>query len=149
MPETYQNKYQQVFHENSNCIVMNDPVFQQPVTLNAGQVKGLPLTAQKVKEALEALDQEGLLGSDTLWWAVYRVLTMPEFGYPTSKPEFCKAIENLGASLTRKCVYDNWRNVTPHRLVAAPDKWESIENLGEAESRQRKAGMRLLELLRV
>ena len=89
MPETYQNKYQQVFHENSNCIVMNDPVFQQPVTLNAGQVKGLPLTAQKVKEALEALDQEGLLGSDTLWWAVYRVLTMPEFGYPTSKPEFC------------------------------------------------------------
>lgn len=147
MAENYQNKYQQVFHENSGCIVMNDPVFHQPVTLYAGQVKGLPLTDQQVKAALEKLDQEGLLTADTLWWAVYRVLTMPRYGYPTGKPEFCKAIENLGLRVAHRCVYDNWRNVTPHRLTATPDKWQPIENLGEAESHQRRVGIRLLELL--
>lgn len=38
MDEKYQNKYQQVFHESANCIVMNDAQFLQPVTLNAGEV---------------------------------------------------------------------------------------------------------------
>lgn len=148
MSENYQNKYQQVFHENANCIVLNDAQFHQPVTLNAGQVKGLPPTAQKVKEAIEAVDKEGLLTDDTLWYAIYRVLTMPEFGYPTSKAEFSKTIENLGVEVTHKCMYNNWRNQSPHKLTSSPDNWVSIENLGDAEVRQRKVGLRLLELLR-
>ena len=148
MAETYQNKYQQVFHENANCIVMNDPQFHQPVTFNAGQVKGMPPTAQKVKDAIEVVDKEGLLTDDKLWWAIYRVLTMPQFGFPTSKPEFCKAVENLSPEVTHKCTYNNWRNVTVHHLAAAPDKWESIDNLGESEAKQRSVALRLLEILR-
>lgn len=148
MAETYQNKYQQNFEKGSNCIVMNDPQFHQPVTFHAGQVKGLPPTSQKVKDAIETLDKEGLLTDDTLWYAIYRVLTMPEFGYPTSKPEFCKTIENLGVEVSHKCVYNNWRNQSPHKLTSSPDNWASVENLGDAEVRQRKVGLRLLELLR-
>lgn len=148
MSENYQSKYQQVFQQDCNCIVMNDPQFHGNVTIIAGQPKGLPPTSQKVKEAIETVDKEGLLTSDNMWWAIYRVLTMPEFGYPNAKPEFCKTIENLAPEVSHKCVYDNWRNVSPHKLTASPDKWESIENLGEAESRQRTVGIRLLELLR-
>lgn len=104
MAETYQSKYQQVFYKDANCIVMNDPQFHQPVTFHTGQAKGLPPTSQKVKEAIETLDKEGLLTDDTLWYAIYRVLTMPEFGYPTGKSEFCKTIENLGVEVSHKCV---------------------------------------------
>lgn len=146
--EKYNSKYQIIFEKGANCIVMNDPQFHQPVTFHAGQQKGLPTTSQKVKEAIERLDSEGLLTDDTLWYAIYRVLTMPEFGYPTSKPEFCKTIENLGVEVSHKCVYNNWRNQSPHKLAPAPDHWESLENLGDAEVRQRKAGLRLLDLLR-
>lgn len=149
MAETYQNKYQQVFEKGSNCVVMNDPQFHQPVTLYAGGgVKGLPPTSQRVKEAIEQLDKEGLLTEDTLWWGIYRVLTLPEFGYPKSKPEFCKAIDNLEVKVTRVCKYDNWRSVQVHKLTASPDLWEAVENLGDAESRQRRIALRLLELLR-
>lgn len=148
MAETYQSKYQMIFHENSNPIIMNDPQFHGSVTFSAGQTKGLPPTSEKVKSAIETLDKEGLLTDDTLWYAIYRVLTMPEFGYPTSKAEFCKTIENLGLEVSHKCVYNNWRNQSPHKLTSSPDNWESIENLGDAEARQRKVGLRLLELLR-
>lgn len=148
MAETYHSKYQMIFHENSNPIIMNDPQFHGSVTFNAGQTKGLPPTSQKVKVAIETLDKEGLLTDDTLWYAIYRVLTMPEFGYPTSKAEFCKAIENLEVEVTHKCVYNNWRNQSPHKLTSSPDNWESVESLGDAEVRQRKVGLRLLELLR-
>ena len=57
-------------------------------------------------------------------------------------------IENLGVEVSHKCVYNNWRNQSPHKLAPAPDHWESLENLGDAEVRQRKAGLRLLDLLR-
>lgn len=136
-----------VFHENSNCIVMNDPQFHQAVTFNAGQTKGLPPTSQKVKEAIETLEKEGILTDDKQWWAIYRVLTMSQFGYPTSKPEFCKVIENMQPEVAHKCNYTNWRSVNVHHLVPAPDKWECIENLSETESKQKKVGLRLLELL--
>lgn len=42
MSEKYQSKYQQIFHKDANCVVMNDPHFHAPVTLNAGEVKGVP-----------------------------------------------------------------------------------------------------------
>lgn len=148
MQETFQNKYHMVFEKDSNPIIMNDPQFHGSVTFNAGLTKGLPPTSEKVKAAIETLDKEGLLTEDTLWWAIYRVLTMPEFGYPTSKAEFCKTIENLGMEVSHKCVYNNWRNQSPHKLTSSPDNWESVENLGDAEARQRKVGLRLLELLR-
>lgn len=148
MQETFQNKYHMVFEKDSNPIIMNDPQFHGSVTFNAGQRKGLPPTSEKMKESIETLDKEGLLTDDTLWYAIYRVLTMPEFGYPTSKAEFCKTIENLGMEVSHKCVYNNWRNQSPHKLTSSPDNWESIENLGDAEARQRKVGLRLLELLR-
>lgn len=117
-------------------------------TVSNGSMDRLPPTSQKVKEAIETLDKEGLLTNDKVWWAIYRVLTLAEFGYPTSKPEFCKAIENLALDVSHNCEYNNWRNVTIHKLAPSPDLWENIENLGEAESRQRKVGIRLLELLR-
>lgn len=149
MQETFQNKYHMVFEKDSNCIVMNDAQFLGSVTFNAGQPNGLPPTSQKVKTAIETLDKEGLLTDDTLWYAIYRVLTMPQYGYPTSKPEFCKSIENLGLEVTRRCIYNNWRRVQLHKLTATPDLWVNIENLGDAETRQRKVGIRLLELLKL
>lgn len=147
MSENYQNKYQLVFNKGCSCTILNDPQFHGNVTFIAGQTKGMPPTSQKVKEAIETVDKEGLLTDDKLWWAIYRVLTMPEFGYPTGKPEFCKTIENLAPEVSHKCVYNNWRNVSVHKLSASPDKWESIECLSEAESRQRRLGIRLLQLL--
>lgn len=147
MQETFQNKYHMVFEKDSNCIVMNDPQFHGSVTFNAGQTKGLPPTSEKVKAAIETLDKEGLLTEDTLWYAIYRVLKMPQYGYPTSKPEFCKTIENLKLEVSHSCVYNNWRNVSPHKLTSSPEHWESVENLGDAEVRQRKVGLRLLDLL--
>lgn len=147
MQETFQNKYHMVFEKDSNPIIMNDPQFHGSVTFNAGQTKGLPPTSEKVKAAIETLDKEGLLTEDTLWWAIYRVLTMPQYGYPTSKPEFCKTIENLGLEVARGCVYENWRKVQLHKLTTSPDLWGNIENLGDAEYRQRKVATRLLELL--
>lgn len=147
MQETFQNKYHMVFEKDSNPIIMNDPQFHGSVTFNAGLTKGLPPTSEKVKAAIETLDKEGLLTEDTLWWAIYRVLTMPQYGYPTSKPEFCKTIENLKLEVSHACVYNNWRNVSPHKLTASPEHWESVENLGDAEVRQRKVGLRLLDLL--
>ena len=71
MSETFQTKYQMNFHPGSNCVVLNDAQFHQPVTLNAGGgVKGLPTTAKEIKEAIERLDSEGVLVEDTQWWAV-------------------------------------------------------------------------------
>ena len=94
MTEMYQSKYYQNFADNCNCVVINDPHYHAPVTINAGQAKNLPASSEKIKEAIETCDKEGLLTVGTQWWAVYRVLT-EKCGYPKNKKSFQTVIENL------------------------------------------------------
>lgn len=149
MADTYQSKYQQIFHENANCVVMNDPQFHAPVTLNAGQAKGLPPTSEKIKSALEQLDRDGALTDDIQWWAIYRVLTA-HCGYPTGKADFCKVIENLELDVKAKCEYHNWRNVAPGHLKVHVDTWKDLKDgLTTAESKQACVAIKLMEILQL
>ena len=150
MNETFQTKYQMIFHPGSNCVVLNDAQFHQPVTLNAGGgVKGLPTTAQEIKEAIERLDKEGVLVDDTQWWAVYRVLSEYK-GYNTNKSDFCKTIEAMEIHTRVKCNYNNWRNVTTNRLKGKPETWLSLrESVSTAEKKQIEVAEKLMEFLEI
>lgn len=147
MSETYQNKYSMHFAENSNCVIINDPHYHAPVTINAGQAKNLPVTSENIKKAIETCDKEGLLASGTSWWAIYRVLT-EKCGYPKNKKDFQSVIENLGVEVGTKIVYDNWRNVNLPRLNVSVDTWKSLsDKLNSTEKKMYKLAERLMELL--
>ena len=147
MSETFQNKYSLHFEANCNCVVINDPHYHAPVTINAGQAKNLPVSAEKIKEAIETCDKEGLLASGTSWWAIYRVLT-EKCGYPKNKRDFQSVIENLGIEVGTKIVYDNWRNVNMPRLNVSVDTWKSLsDKLNSTEMKMYKLAERLMELL--
>ena len=136
-----------IFHPGSNCVVLNDAQFHQPVTLNAGGgVKGLPTTAKEIKEAIERLDEEGVLTEDTQWWAIFRVLTEYK-GYNTNKSDFCKTIE---IQTRVKCNYNNWRNVQPNRLKGKPETWLSLRDSASAtERKQIEVAEKLMEYLEI
>lgn len=150
MNETFQTKYQMIFHPGSNCVVLNDAQFHQPVTLNAGGgVKGLPTTAKEIKDAIERLDKEGVLVDDTQWWAVYRVLSEYK-GYNTNKSDFCKVIENMEIHTRVRCNYNNWRNVQPNRLKGKPETWLSLRDSASAtERKQIEVAEKLMEYLEI
>lgn len=140
-----QNQF--IFESGSINTIIKDNTFNGAVTIHSGDPKGLPVTDQRIKEALERLDSEGVLVQDVQWWAIYRVLTMPRFGLPSGKGDFCKCIDNMEVHTRVACKYDNWRKVSVHKLTASPEHWHSVENLGTAEESQRRVGLRLLELL--
>lgn len=143
----YQNKYQQVFHENSNCTILNDPQFHQPVTFNTGGVKGLPPHSQKIKDAIECVEKDGLLSEDILWWAIFRVLN-DCCQFPNKKPDFCKAIDSLNLDVKRKCEYNNWRNVTPSILKGHVETWPSLKDCVQgSEKKQLEVGISLMKYL--
>ena len=147
MSETLQNKYSLHFEANCNCVVINDPHYHAPVTINAGQAKNLPVSSEKIKEAIETCDKEGLLASGTSWWAIYRVLT-EKCGYPKNKRDFQSVIENLGIEVGTKIVYDNWRNVNIPRLNVSVDTWMSLsDKLNSTEMKMYKLAERLMEML--
>lgn len=147
MSDTYQSKYTQNFAENCNCVIINDPHYHAPVTINAGQAKNLPVSSEKIKEAIETCDKEGLITKCTQWWAIYRVLT-DKYGYPKSKSDFQSVIENLEVNTSVKIVYDNWRNVTHPRLIGNVDTWQSLSGkLTPIEQDMYKLAERLMELL--
>lgn len=147
MSETFQNKYSLLFEANCNCVVINDPHYHAPVTINAGQAKNLPVSSEKIKEAIETCDKEGLLASGTSWWAIYRVLT-EKCGYPKNKRDFQSVIENLGIEVGTKIVYDNWRNVNIPRLNVSVDTWMSLsDKLNSTEMKMYKLAERLMEML--
>ena len=150
MNETFQTKYQMIFHPGSNCVVLNDAQFHQPVTLNAGGgVKGLPTTAKEIKEAIERLDKEGVLVEDTQWWAIYRVLTEYK-GYNANKSDFCKTIEAMEIQTRVKCNYNNWRNVQPNRLKGKPNSWLGLrDSASAAERKQIEVAEKLMEYLEI
>ena len=150
MNETFQTKYQMIFHPGSNCVVLNDAQFHQPVTLNAGGgVKGLPTTAKEIKEAIERLDKEGVLVEDTQWWAVYRVLSEYK-GYNTNKSDFCKTIEAMEIQTRVKCNYNNWRNISISRLKGNPATWLSLrDSASAAERKQIEVAEKLMEYLEI
>ena len=150
MSETYQTKYQMNFHPGSNCVVLNDAQFHQPVTLNAGGgVKGLPTTAKEIKDAIERLDSEGVLVEDMQWWAIYRVLTEYK-GYNANKSDFCKVIENMEIQTRVKCIYNNWRNVQPNRLKGKPASWLGLrDSASAAERKQIEVAEKLMEYLEI
>ena len=150
MNETFQTKYQMNFHPGSNCVVLNDAQFHQPVTLNAGGgVKGLPTTAKEIKDAIERLDKEGVLVDDTQWWAVYRVLSEYK-GYNTNKSDFCKTIEAMEIQTRVKCIYNNWRNVQPNRLKGRPASWLGLrDSASAAERKQIEVAEKLMEYLEI
>ena len=150
MNETFQTKYQMIFHPGSNCVVLNDAQFHQPVTLNAGGgVKGLPTTAKEIKEAIERLDKEGVLVDDTQWWAVYRVLSEYK-GYNTNKSDFCKTIEAMEIHTRVKCIYNNWRNVLLNRLKGKPASWLGLrDSASAAERKQIEVAEKLMEYLEI
>ena len=147
MSETFQNKYSLHFEANCNCVVINDPHYHAPVTINAGQAKNLPVSSEKIKEAIETCDKEGLLASGTSWWAIYRVLT-EKCGCPKNKRDFQSVIENLGIEVGTKIVYDNWRNVNIPRLNVSVDTWMSLsDKLNSTEMKMYKLAERLMEML--
>ena len=147
MSETFQNKYSLHFEANCNCVVINHPHYHAPVTINAGQSKNLPVSSEKIKEAIETCDKEGLLASGTSWWAIYRVLT-EKCGYPKNKRDFQSVIENLGIEVGTKIVYDNWRNVNIPRLNVSVDTWMSLsDKLNSTEMKMYKLAERLMEML--
>ena len=150
MSETFQTKYQMIFHPGSNCVVLNDAQFHQPVTLNAGGgVKGLPTTAKEIKEAIERLDKEGVLVEDTQWWAVYRVLSEYK-GYNANKSDFCKTIEAMEIQTRVKCIYNNWRNISISRLKGNPATWLSLrDSASAAERKQIEVADKLMEYLEI
>ena len=139
-----------IFHPGSNCVVLNDAQFHQPVTLNAGGgVKGLPTTAKEIKDAIERLDKEGVLVDDTQWWAVYRVLSEYK-GYNTNKSDFCKTIEAMEIQTRVKCIYNNWRNVQPSRLKGKPASWLGLrDSASAAERKQIEVAEKLMEYLEI
>jgi len=62
--ETYQSKYQMNFAKDANCVIINDPVYSGPVTINAGDMKKTPCTDNggmpevlKTEEATTLLDK--------------------------------------------------------------------------------------------
>ena len=147
MSETFQNKYSLHFEANCNCVVINDPHYHAPVTINAGQAKNLPVSSEKIKEAIETCDKEGQLASGTSWWAIYRVLT-EKCGYPKNKRDFQSVIANLGIEVGTKIVYDNWRNVNIPRLNVSVDTWMSLsDKLNSTEMKMYKLAERLMEML--
>ena len=150
MSETFQTKYQMIFHPGSNCVVLNDAQFHQPVTLNAGGgVKGLPTTAKEIKEAIERLDSEGVLVEDTQWWAIYRVLTEYK-GYNANKSEFCKVMEAMEIETRVKCNYNNWRHISISRLKGKPETWLSLrDSASAAERKQIEVAEKLMEYLEI
>ena len=147
MGETYQTKYQFNIHPNANCTIINDAQFLGEVTFYAGQQKGLPPTQQKVKEAIERLDKEGVMTNSNQWWAIYRVLT-DLHGFDKNMRAFCKVMENMDASTTIRCDYNKWRNVNWANLTSRVDTWQGkSELLSQAEQSQVKVAVRLMELL--
>ena len=135
------------FAENSNCVIINDPHYHAPVTINAGQAKNLPASSEKIKEAIETCDKDGLLTSGTAWWAIYRVLT-EKCGYPKNKKDFQSVIENLGVEVGTEIVYDNWRSVTLPHLIGNVDTWQSLsDKLNSTEMKMYKLAERMMELL--
>ena len=147
MSETFQNKYSLHFEANCNCVVINDPHYHAPVTINAGQAKNLPVSSEKIKEAIETCDKEGLLASCTSGWAIYSVLT-EKCGYPKNKKDFQSVIENLGIEVGTKIVYDNWRNVNIPRLNVSVDTWKSLsDKLNSTEMKMYNLAERLMEML--
>ena len=50
---------------NCNGVVINDPHDHAPVTINAGQAKSLPVSSEKIKEAIETCNKKGLIASGT------------------------------------------------------------------------------------
>ena len=139
-----------IFHPGSNCVVLNDAQFHQPVTLNAGGgVKGLPTTAKEIKEAIERLDSEGVLVEDTQWWAIYRVLTEYK-GYNANKSEFCKVMEAMEIETRVKCNYNNWRHISISRLKGKPETWLSLrDSASAAERKQIEVAEKLMEYLEI
>lgn len=75
--ETFQNKYNMVFHENANCTVMNDVQFHQPVTivsgdktlLNETQMPSAEEGKEDVADELFAILQDKELYDETVKWA--------------------------------------------------------------------------------
>lgn len=73
--ETFQNKYNMVFHENANCTVMNDVQFHQPVTIVSGDKTFLNETQMpsnapaEVEDELLAILQDQKLYEETVKWA--------------------------------------------------------------------------------
>lgn len=76
--ETYQNKYNMVFHENANCTVMNDVQFHQPVTIVSGDKTFLNETEmpsreeeekEDITDELYAILQDKELYEETVKWA--------------------------------------------------------------------------------
>lgn len=76
--ETYQNKYNMVFHENANCTVMNDVQFHQPVTIVSGDKTFLNETEmpsrkeeekEDITDELYAILQDKKLYEETVKWA--------------------------------------------------------------------------------
>lgn len=147
MSETYTNKYNMVFHENANCTVINDAHYHAPVTIISGKTHGTTPTSEKIKAAIEKLEEEELLVNGTHWWAIYRVLTA-KFNYPRNKTDFCKVIEKLNVNVKTKCVYDLWRRVTTTHLNGDPDTWGALtESLSPAEQGQLRVAVTLMRLL--
>lgn len=135
------------FAENSNCVIINNPHYHGAVTINAGQPRNIPPSSEKIKQAIETCDKEGLLTAGTQWWAVYRVLT-EKCGYPKSKMDFQTTVENLGVEVGVKIVYDNWRSVSPQRLIPSVDTWQSLsDKLSSTELKMYNLAARLMELL--
>lgn len=105
-------------------------------------------TQQRVRKALTQLFDEGAVTEGKQWYAIYRVLADKE-GFPSSKPEFCRAIENLQlGNLNPPCIYDNWRKVISTRLKTNVDLWASyLPTACDTDHKQIVVATRLIEIL--
>lgn len=140
-----------MFDIHDNAVVNNNltaaPPKEERLAPSEEEIK------DKILALLEEVDEEGnqIFAEQAQWYAVYKVLSQKEYGYPSGMNDFCKVMKNMGMdTVTPKCDYESMRRV-PREIPQAPNRvtlWPDF--LGKATDKFKKqiiVAKRLMELL--
>lgn len=156
--------------KQSLSIVMNGVTFNGPMfDIHDNEVVNNNFTAapqreeklapsdEKIKKAiltmLEEADETGkrIFTEQAQWYAVYKVLSQDEYGFPSKMSDFCVVMQNMGmGDVKPKCDYESIRKV-PNEISQAPGRvslWPGFLNKATDKfKKQIIVAKRLIELL--
>lgn len=104
---------------------------------NFGKNMDASSTREKVCNALQKIDEEGLLTDKTQWYAIFRFLT-DKYMAPRKPEDFENYIKGLELNIGVMCEKDKYKNVASScpRLKADVEAWPSLLAPSTAESNQ-------------
>lgn len=140
-----------MFDIHDNAVVNNNltvaPPKEERLAPSEKEIK------DKILILLQEVDEEGnrIFVEQAQWYAVYKVLSQKEYGYPSSMNEFSKTMKNMGMdAITPKCDYESMRRV-PREITQAPNRvtlWPGYLNKATDKfKKQIIVAKRLMELL--